>query len=400
MDVHIGRQPLFDVRGAVIGHELLFRDRDVQHARVTSAAAATAQVLLASFLDIGLDTLVGPGLAFVNLPRPFLVGEVDLPVNPTRLVLEVLEDVGHDDELLRGVQQLRKDGYRLALDDFVLTDDSARLLPEVDIVKIDVLQHGAGVPDLVRRCHDEGREVVAEKIETPHQLAVCRELGVEYYQGYLLQRPEVLKGRSLSPGQQTCLQLLKALDQPDVSLAAVTRIVRTDTGLSYRLLQAANSATAGLPRRVSSIQAALGMLGLGRLRRWALLLLVAELPDEAAAGIDAAFVRAAMCEELGGLVDGTDADEAFVVGLVSSLGDLLGRELPELLEALSLAPASQSALLAHQGPLGEVLSCVLSWEAGVPAVPTGSGLPGAVPRRAFVQALSAAQRSRALVTPT
>lgn len=397
MDVHIGRQPVFDHRGRVIGHELLFRDQDVEYAEITSGTAATAQVLLASFLDIGLTQLVGDGLAFVNLPRPYLVNQVVLPVQPGRLVLEVLEDVDHDDEVLDGVRRLRAEGHLIALDDFVWTRETARLLPEVDLVKIDVLQHGDGVPDLVRRCQVHGAQIVAEKVETQEQLRMCRELGVEYYQGYLLQRPEVLRGRSLSPSQTTCLQLIRVLDQPDVSISTITRLVGGDPGLTYRLLRAANAAATGAPRRVTALPEALLMLGFAQLRRWALLMLVAGLPPEAAAGVEAALLRAAMCERLAALVDGVVADEAFVVGLVSSLDDLLGQPLQELLRMLPLAPTTEAALLQHTGPLGEVLACVLAYEAGTPSVPRGSHLPAAAPRTAFVQAVAAATRDAEVV---
>lgn len=399
MDVHIGRQPVFDRDGRVVGHELLFRDRDVAHARITSGAAATAQVLLASFLDIGLTQLVGSGLAFVNLPRPYLVGDITLPVAPGQLVLEVLEDVGHDAELLLGVQRLRAQGHRLALDDFVLTPDSERLLPEVDIVKIDVLQHGDAVPDLVRVCHDAGAVVVAEKVETPAQLRTCRDAGVEYYQGYLLQRPEVLRGRSLSANQTTCLQLVRALNQPSVTMDEVARLVGSDAGLSYRLLRAANSAASGATREVTGLRAALLRLGFDQLRRWALLLLVADLPDEAAAGVEAALLRAAMCEDLAGLLPDANADEAFVVGLVSSLDQLLALPLPQLLRMLPLGPATVSALLDHRGPLGEVLACVIAYEEGRPAVPIGSGMPADAPRQAFVRSVVDAVRQQRPAQP-
>ena len=395
--MHIGRQPVFDAAGRVIGHELLFRDRDVAHAEFTSGTAATAQVLLASFLDIGLGPLVGGGLAFVNLPRPYLVNQVVLPVQPGRLVLEVLEDVGHDTEVLEGVQRLRAEGHLVALDDFVWTRESARLLPEADLVKIDLLQSGDDVPDLVRRCQAYGVQIVAEKVETQEQLALCRDLGVEYYQGYLLQRPEVLHGRSLSPSQATCLQLVRALDQRDVSMSSVTQLVGRDPGLTYRLLRAANAAAVGAPRRVTGLREALLLLGFSELRRWALLMLVAGLPTEAAGGVEAALLRASMCERLAGLVDGVTPDEGFVVGLVSSLDDLLGQSLPELLAVLPLAPSTEAALLERTGPLGDVLACVLAYEAGSPAVPAGSGLPAAAPRQAFVAAVAAATRDAQLV---
>ena len=394
MDVHVGRQPVFDASGRVVGAELLFRDGRVAHARVSDGVVATAQVILAAFLDLGLPTLVGTGMAFVNLPRPFVTGALPLPPGSGSLVLEILEDVGYDDELREGVRRLRQAGHRIALDDFVWTDGTAALLPLVDLVKVDVLQHGDGVPELIRRCHAAGVGVVAEKVETPAQLATCRALDVEYYQGYLLQRPEVLTARSLSARQMSCLELVRALQRPGVQVAELVEIVRRDPGLSYRLLQAANGASLGLSRRVTALRQALLLLGLSQLRRWALLMVVADLPDEAAGGVEAAFLRAAMCERLAHAAE-ADPDEAFVVGLLSSLDTLLGQPLPEVLAQLPVAPQTAAAVLARQGPLGEVLACVLSYEDGNLAVPAGSALPASAPREAFTGALTASVRERA-----
>lgn len=398
MDVHVGRQPVFDRAGKVIGHELLFRDGDVAHARITSGVAATAQVLLSSFLDMGVETLVGDGLAFVNLPRPYITGDLPLPMEPGRLVLEVLEDVGHDEELRDGLRRLRAHGHTLALDDFVWTEGTAELLPYVDLVKVDVLQHGDGVAPLVRRCHDAGLQVVAEKVETPEQLELCRSLSVEFYQGYLLQRPDVLKGRSLSARQLSCLSLVRALQRPGVQVGELVDLVRRDAGMSYRLLRAANGASLGLSRRVTVLREALLLLGFAQLRRWALLMLVADLPEEARAGVDAAFLRAAMCERLARAGHGVDPDEAFVVGLLSSLDVLLGQPLLEVLALLPLAPETEAAVLSRAGPLGDVLSCVLSYEEGELVVPVDSQLPPTAPREAFLAALSTVAQQHQLAS--
>lgn len=397
VDVHVGRQPVFDRQRRVVGHELLFRDSDVQGASFSSGSAATARVLLTSFLDIGLAELVGTGLAFVNLPRPYLVGEVALPMGPGQLVLEVLEDVGHDAEVLEGVRALRAQGHRLALDDFVWTPQSALLLPEVDLVKVDVLQHGADVPALVRRIQARGPRVLAEKVETAEQLRVCEDLGVDLYQGYLLQRPEVLRGRSLSPGQATCLELVRVLATSEVSMLEVAAVVRRDASLVYRLMRAANSAGAGASHRVTGLREALAMLGFAQLRRWALLLLVADLPQEAGAGVEAALLRAGMCEQLAGRLPGADGSEAFVVGLVSSLSGLLCRPLPDLLRLLPLAASTEAALLDHLGPLGQVLACVKAYERGELAVPVGSGLSEQAPRECFLAAVRATTPQQAVL---
>ncbi|HET6875356.1 MAG TPA: hypothetical protein VFH70_11280, partial [Acidimicrobiales bacterium] len=79
--VLVGRQPIFDRNLEVLGYELLFRSPDsLGH---HDGDKMTANVLLGSALDIGLDNLVGSKLAFVNATRSFLVGEQEVPLPPT-----------------------------------------------------------------------------------------------------------------------------------------------------------------------------------------------------------------------------------------------------------------------------------------------------------------------------
>lgn len=398
MDVHIGRQPVFDARGRIVGYELLFRDADVEYADFSSGTAATAQVLLASFLDIGLERLVGRGTAFLKLPRAYVVNELSLPAAPGRLVLEVLpEDIADDEQVLAGVRRLRAAGHLVALQDTDGTLHSWPVLREVDLVKVDALRQGDALETTLRRCHAAGLRVVAEKVETAEALATCRELGVAYLQGHLLSRPEVLRGRALSAGQTACLQLVRALDRPDVSVADLARLVGSDPGLSFRLLRAANAVSVGARRHVTGLSEALLMLGFAHTRRWALLMLVTGLPTEAAAGVEAALLRAAMCERLAALVDDAEPDEGYMVGLLSSLAELLRLPVGELLQELPLAPSTREALLTQDGPVGEVLRCVLAYEAGEPTVPKDSHLAADAPRVAFLQAVEAVTRDQAML---
>src|SRR4051794_40002185 len=90
--VHLGRQPMFDSNLSVVGYELLFRRADVLEAGVRAPEQAPADVVVRTFADFGLEAVVGNKLAFVNLPRGFLVGRHPLPFSPDQVVLEVLED--------------------------------------------------------------------------------------------------------------------------------------------------------------------------------------------------------------------------------------------------------------------------------------------------------------------
>ncbi|MBL4719665.1 MAG: EAL domain-containing protein [Alphaproteobacteria bacterium] len=98
------------------------------------------------------------------------------------------------------IQKVRKNGYRVCLDDFGAGSASFQYLSvlEVDIVKLDgsavrnaqVAAKGrAFFSALTSLCHNLDVETVAEMIETPESLAFVRECGVQTVQGFLFGRP-------------------------------------------------------------------------------------------------------------------------------------------------------------------------------------------------------------------
>jgi len=116
----------------------------------------------------------------------------------SRLVIEITETVLLDDLAVEHLNELRRLGVALALDDLGTGHSSVSQLSRlpVDIVKLD-RSHldlgGPGAParlrSVVETCHAQGLAVVGEGVEQPEQLARLRELEVEYAQGFLLGRP-------------------------------------------------------------------------------------------------------------------------------------------------------------------------------------------------------------------
>lgn len=120
----------------------------------------------------------------------------------TALEIEVTEQVaGTEGEVgLEALARLRRRGVRVAIDDFGTGYSSLsrlRTLP-VDVVKIDrsfigeILDPSSAVPlvtNTISMAHGLGLEVVAEGIETSHQLAFLTAAGCQTGQGYLFGRP-------------------------------------------------------------------------------------------------------------------------------------------------------------------------------------------------------------------
>src|SRR5918996_119861 len=136
--VYIARQAIFDVDQKVVAYELLSGTSQENFATVPDASLATARVVTNALLEMGLAQLTGGMPAFINVPGEFLVGQGCRVLPPDSVVLELLEDEVPDDEVLRTIESYRRDGYRVALDDFRPGDARRELLDIADIVKVDV----------------------------------------------------------------------------------------------------------------------------------------------------------------------------------------------------------------------------------------------------------------------
>ena len=354
----------------------------------------TADVLVRSGLDIGLEGLVGNKPAFINATEAFLAGPQELPFGPEQVVIEVLETVPRTPAVIDGCRRLVANGYLLALDDYSWADDDP-LLDLASIVKLDVLAHEPHqLTEAVAKCLRYDVQLVAEKVETRQQLLTCHELAFDLFQGYLLARPEAVEGQALSPSRVTCLRVLDKLCDPKTSAADVEDIVRSDPALSFRFLRAAGSgANRGLFRQLRSVREAVVLLGERRLRAWVMLMLLADAQDGSDEQLVMALTRARMAEQMADAMRQPLGDPAFTVGLVSALELLLEAPLSTVISELSLAPELKEALLQRSGPLGGILSDVLSWEVGAQDFRARSGLsPAEVSdcyRRALAWATSA-----------
>lgn len=194
-DVFLGRQPIMDRHRNVTAYELLYRSAASRgEAGVTDDAAATAEVIRRAFQEIGVNTVLGRCVGFINVDAETLMNRNIESLPRQRVVLELLETVVIDEGLVRRCRELKQRGFRLALDDFVAWNASYEpLLEIVDIVKIDILQvDRAALAGLVRRLKLYPARLLAEKVETRETARQCLKLGFDLFQGFLFSRPALL----------------------------------------------------------------------------------------------------------------------------------------------------------------------------------------------------------------
>ena len=360
----IGRQPIFDRDLGVYAYELLFRGSgEAQAAEFTDGEQATSEVVLSTFVDLGLERVVGDTRVFINCARAFLTAEERLPFPRDKVVFEVLEDVEPTPEVLAGLERLVRQGYQLALDDFLYDERHRPLMELAHMAKIELPKADReALPGVVKKLRAHGLKLVAEKVENYQEFELCRELGFDYFQGYFLSRPKVIQGRRLTANRLAVLELLAKVNNPDTSPEELARVLSGDVTLSYRLLRLVNSAFFGLPRRVDSIRQAIVFLGQKVLKNWASLLVTAGVEDKPRELSRIAMIRARMCENIARESGGGDPDLAFTAGLFSTLDALMDLPMEEIVDQLPLGEPLRDALLRREGAAGQVLHWTLAYE--------------------------------------
>ncbi len=362
-NIFVARQPIYNADNQVIAYELLFRSGEMERAEFSDGMAASTKLILGSYLDIGFDELVGSSFAFVNITRDFIVDESLVPMYEKQTVLEVLENIVADDEVIAGLKRLRSQGYRIALDDFVFSENNQAMLELAEYVKIDVLALSADEVvkqlDLVRKYPVK---VVAEKVETPELFEFCKSLSFDYYQGFYFCKPQLVQQQQKRSNRLVVLDLMKKINQPDYDFDEIEKTLAQDATLTFKLLRYVNSAAFAQRKEIDSIHDALALVGGDTIRKWTNLILMMRLSEgKPASLLVTALVRARMCELL---ESDNNRGQMFTVGLLSLLDALMDQPLADLLDELALSAAIKLALLDHDGENGEILLNVILYEQG------------------------------------
>jgi len=363
--VYVGRQPILDRDGALHAYELLFRGSAQNYAEVSDDAQATAQVVVRTIGSIGVPSVLGTHRGYVNIGRELLFDDIVHLMEPERFVLEILETVEFDARLLARIADLRRAGFRIALDDVCeLSPNLLAVLPHADIVKVDFIEtERAKLAGLARTLLQHGKTLIAEKVETRADFVLARDLGFDLFQGYFFARPQVLSTRGTRSSRTSLLRLLALLAR-DAGIVELEDELKRNPNVVMQLLRLVNSSAFGLGRNISSLREAIIATGTRQIARWAQLLLYAgaggsgELPWRSDPLVQLAGTRARFMELAARWIHPNDeafADAAFLTGVFSLVHVLVDSTPHATLDPLDLSPMIRDAIVERVGPMGALL---------------------------------------------
>jgi EAL and modified HD-GYP domain-containing signal transduction protein len=367
-EVFLGRQQIVDTEREILGYELLYRGGSEPTTAFDDPDAATRCVMERVFLQWGMEQVVSDRFGLMNASASLIVNGLHEAMPPEGMIIEMREPSPFDDATVAALRHARMNGYHFALDNVSRLGDleHSELLPLASIVKVELTTtHHAEIDRLIELARDRspGVLVVAEKVESQDEFNQCIEYGFDLFQGYYLSQPEVLRRPARFATRRSALALRAALHD-EIDVTNIEEIVANDPSLTFRLLVAVNANAFGLDRSVTTIDEAIALLGVSKLRCLADLLASSrDAVDDDAEHTETIVLGAARADMVASLLDGTDVVRCGVTAaLLSVIDRLYDTSLTALLDELPLSDAAVRAMLHGAGPVGEAIDIVRACE--------------------------------------
>ncbi len=336
-EVYLGRLPILDSKQNLVAYELLFRSDQHNTVTVTDNSAASANVIIETYGQIGIENVIGKRRGFIKVDTELLMHDAICMLPKKHVVLEILRSVEINDEIIHRCTFLKQKGYQLALSNVVQLDNRYdRIMPLINVVKINITALNQNdLINLIKKLKRWPVLFLAEKVESQETARNCIALNFQMMQGFYFAKPEIISGKRIDPSKLALLKLL-LLVVKDSDVSEIENELKYQPGLSYNLLRMVNSAASGLPSTINSIKRAIMILGRKQLQRWVQILLYAAKQKDGSAS-DALMQTATLRGKLLEFIaiadrphDKNHQDRAFMVGTLSLLDNLLGIEMSEL----------------------------------------------------------------------
>jgi EAL and modified HD-GYP domain-containing signal transduction protein len=366
MSIFIARQPILDRHHELHAYELLFRTGRDNRFPDVDPDAATSRLISYVTTGFNLGRLTGAATAFVNLTRRVLVEDLYTVLPPDRVVIELLETVEPDAEVIEACHRLRDLGYTLALDDYVDADGFAPLIECASFLKVDFRETDVDERARLAQAYRSQLALLAEKVESEEEVEQATKLGYTYFQGFYFCQPKVVSTSEIPTSKLQYLAFFNEVFSSEIDYDRIETVIRQELSLTFKLMRLINSVAYRGQRTIDSIKEALVRLGENQLQKWATILTLSGLGDDAPRElISTSMVRGRLCELLADHVQAkADAHGLFLVGMLSLLDAILNRPMQDVIGELALSDEVREGIIDDESPLGRVRRLVVAHERG------------------------------------
>ncbi|MGO9444650.1 MAG: EAL and HDOD domain-containing protein [Thiobacillaceae bacterium] len=363
------------------------------------------EVLLCNLQAMDIERLLEHRMAFIHVSTCSVERLLleDLPAQGTVYVVDLdAQLTSWPESLFTRLAHLKALGYRIGLKGAEVGRAGMRSFMELaDFVFIDIGSND--IPSIKNQMDSASTQATAMKfvatnIQSLEDFNVCARLPFYLYQGpFITSREEWTRPR-IDAGRIKIVEVLNRVRR-DAEVPELTRLIKQDPALSFKLLRYINSPGIGLTHNIGSLDQALLVLGQKKLYRWLTLLLFTSGETRGLdwALLENALVRARLSELVAqNSLPAHERDEVFVAGVFSLLDIVLATSMEAVLKQVSLPPLVNEALLHHRGKYAPYLELAIACEqadhANICVLSEAIGLDSAQVNRLHLDALIWAQQ--------
>ena len=360
------REEIIDEKNRLCGYRFALQGSD-------SRVVHPETEFLEGLVNANIPEFASKRLAVIPLSLDAIVFQRHVPLIAANsvLVFDRAQVSGPASQLAGRLAALREAGCKVGLRNIAMLPDEMCLLEMTDVVFLDLnaiplVQFQALTREL--RTNFPNVALAAEKVQTWDEQRMCLAWGCTYCLGtFLTQKDKEDPDGKIDQGRLTAMEMLNLLKN-DAELDELAEVAKHDPGITFQLLQLANSPTHGHATTITSLGQAIIVLGRNALYRWLTVSMFRlgtnRTRDESL--LEVALTRARFMETVcARQLPSAKRDELFIVGLLSLFDVLLGVPMQTVLEKLQLSDEVREVLLRSAGNYGPYLMMALVMERGM-----------------------------------
>lgn len=357
------RQPIIGPDGEAVAYELLYEDKGVSLYNQKDTKAAN---MIEDFLvEMDSSRFLDNKKAFITFTPNLLEKDIPKMFNPGSVVIQIEDGILVHPVAQRLIETHKKSGYEIAIKGFEFSSRYFAVLDIVDVIKLNMSKPTPSLVSILDIAKSFNKRVIGYKVETPEIYEMAKSYGIEYMQGNAVSASMYTAVAHMEHLQSNFFQLIIAITRAEPNLDEIAAIISRDVTLTFSLLRLVNSAYFALRNPARSVKQALIVLGVGQLKQWVYLLSFknseGQIPTEL---IKTSFLRGQFCQELAPYIPGLplSKSEAYLMGMFSTLGLLMGVSTHDALVPLPIADEIKEAVLEGTGVCGELYQLVVKYD--------------------------------------
>lgn len=362
MEIFFARQGIYDRKNRVTAYELLF-DRNTNHNKDKEEAQLQ---LICNCGTIGMSHFVNNKKAFVKFSEIALLEDIPSLLGKDIIVVEISQNFIINIETKKAIEELVEDNYTIALNDtnnLTKIKDFGEL---INIYKIDFKETSKyDRKNLIKGIERINTKAIfmACNISTEEEYKEAVEENYYYFQGEYFSKVVVIKDKDMSVRNINRFNIIIELLKEDFEIDKVEYIIKSDVGISYKLMRFLNSSTFAFVQKINSIRQAIILLGRDELKKWLTLIVISEMQLDTNEELsNNTIIRGRLCELIASKVCNEKKSHAFLVGLFSNLEVFMGEKMEVIVEDLPVEDEVKEALVGKENMLTNVLSLVKAYE--------------------------------------